>query len=53
MVNTLGFENLRRLNKGTIDGWMRHNEPEVRIKERSVFISRLFDPDLHGKPNIA
>ncbi|WP_274369581.1 DDE-type integrase/transposase/recombinase, partial [Morganella morganii] len=38
-----GFETLRKLNKGQFDEWLRRNEPEFRVRERSAFINRLFN----------
>ncbi|WP_261369922.1 transposase, partial [Yersinia aldovae] len=38
-----GFETLRRLNKGQFDIWLCRDEPECRVRERSVFMNRLFN----------
>lgn len=38
-----GFETLRKLNKGQFDEWLRHDEPEFRVRERSAFMNRLFN----------
>ncbi|HHH0061867.1 TPA: IS6 family transposase, partial [Yersinia enterocolitica] len=38
-----GFETLRRLNKGQFDIWLRRDEPECRVRERSAFMNRLFN----------
>ncbi|MGP2541174.1 hypothetical protein [Yersinia sp. 2541 StPb PI] len=37
-----GVETLRRLNKGQFDIWLRRDEPERRVRERSAFMNRLF-----------
>lgn len=38
-----GFETLRKLNKGQFDEWLRRDEPEFRVWERSAFINHLFN----------
>ncbi|MET4911780.1 IS6 family transposase, partial [Morganella morganii] len=38
-----GFETLRKLNKGQFDEWLRRDEPEFRVRERSAFINHLFN----------
>jgi hypothetical protein len=38
-----GFETLRKLNKGQFDEWLRRDEPEFRVRERSAFMNRLFN----------
>ena len=38
-----GFETLRKLNKGQFDEWLRRDEPEFRVQERSAFMNRLFN----------
>ena len=38
-----GFETLRKLNKGQFDEWLRCDEPEFRVRERSAFMNRLFN----------
>ncbi|CNB53778.1 IS6 family transposase [Yersinia intermedia] len=38
-----GFETMRRLNKGQFDIWLRCDEPECRVRERSAFMNRLFN----------
>lgn len=38
-----GVETLRKLNKGQFDEWLRCDEPEFLVRERSAFINRLFN----------
>ncbi len=35
-----GIETLQKLNKGQFDEWLRRDEPEFRVRERSAFMSR-------------
>ncbi len=41
-----GFESLRMLNKGQFDFWLRNDEHQTLVRERSAFINRLFNIDV-------
>lgn len=41
-----GFESLRMLNKGQFDFWLRNDERQTLVRERSAFINRLFNVDV-------
>ncbi|PSU85253.1 IS6 family transposase [Photobacterium kishitanii] len=41
-----GFESLRMLNKGQFDFWLRNDERQTLVRERSAFINRLFNIDV-------
>ncbi len=41
-----GFESLRMLNKGQFDFWLRHNERETLVRERSAFMNCLFNVEV-------
>lgn len=38
-----GFETLRKLNKRQFDDWLRRDQQEVSVWERSAFMNRLFN----------
>ncbi len=40
-----GFESLRMLNKGQFDFWLRHDERQTLMRERSAFMNRFFNVD--------
>ncbi len=40
-----GFESLRMLNKGQFDFWLRHDERQTLVRERSAFMNHLFNID--------
>ncbi|PSV92419.1 IS6 family transposase [Photobacterium iliopiscarium] len=41
-----GFESLRMLNKGQFDFWLRNDERQTLVRERSAFMNRLFNVDV-------
>ncbi|EGU39217.1 putative transposase, partial [Vibrio ichthyoenteri ATCC 700023] len=41
-----GFESLRMLNKGQFDFWLRHDERETIVRERSAVMNRLFNVEV-------
>ena len=41
-----GFESVRMLNKGQFGFWLRHDERQTLVRERSAFIHRLFNIDI-------
>ena len=41
--NRFTYEYLRLANKGQFDIWLRRDELECRVQERSAFMNRLFN----------
>ena len=48
-----GFESLRMLNKGQFDFWLRNDRRKTIVRERSDFITRLFNFTIIIRPLLA